>query len=142
MEKIIEDVLLDLLQVAGLGIVSLIGYYIYHSAALKRLEKYVVAIEKKSPVLETVIEKIKTDAEKLLDSQEAKDATASAIATLLQKKGLKNVTEAEVTKAINALESGGEAATAAQSATTVTAQPTATTSSNNAAQKQDFVPAK
>ncbi|MFX3616525.1 MAG: hypothetical protein ACE3JK_03285 [Sporolactobacillus sp.] len=136
MEKIIEDVLLDLLQLVGVGVVSLVGYYIYHSATLKKLEKYVLAVEKKSPVLETVIEKVRTDAEKLLDSQDAKDATASAIAALLQKKGLKNVTEADVEKAINVLENGEEAV-----ATDTTVQVT-TAQAQPAAQKQDFVPAK
>lgn len=141
MEKIIEDVLFDLLQLVGVGVVSLVGYYIYHSAALKKLEKYVTAIEKKSPVLETVIAKVKTDAEKLLDSQEAKDATVQAITAILQKK-MKNVTETDVEKAINALESGGEAA-ATTTSTTTTPQPTAAAAQPAATtQKQDFVPAK
>ncbi|MCQ2010528.1 hypothetical protein NOM01_10925 [Sporolactobacillus sp. STSJ-5] len=104
MEKIIEDVLVDLLQLLGIGVLSVIGYYVYHSATYKKLEKLVLIAEKKSPVLESLVEKVKTDAEKLLSSQEAKDATAQAIATVLQKKGLP-VTEDNVKKVIDALES-------------------------------------
>jgi hypothetical protein len=138
MEKIIDDVLLDLLQFVGVGVLSLVGYYIYHSATLKKLEKYVLAVEKKSPVLETVIGKVRTDAEKLLDSQEAKDATAQAVATILQKKGL-NVTEAEVANAINVLESGTQEVKTAMQPKPAAAQPVAVAAT---AQKQDFDPAK
>ncbi|GAY79089.1 hypothetical protein [Sporolactobacillus inulinus] len=118
MEKLIEDVLIDVLQLLAVGVLSLIGYYVYHSATYKQLEKLVLAVEKKSPVLDTLIDKVKADAEKLLDSQEAKDATAQAIVDVLKKKGLKNVTADEVAKVIDELKAKGTEAVKEQAATT------------------------
>lgn len=108
MEKLIEDVLINLLQLLGAGVLSLVGYYVYHSATYKRIEKIVLAVEKKSPVLDKLIEAIKSDAEKLLASPEAKDATAQAIVNVLEKHGIKDITIADVQKEINTLESNGQ----------------------------------
>ncbi|MFX3619563.1 MAG: hypothetical protein ACE3JK_18890 [Sporolactobacillus sp.] len=135
MEKIIEDVLVDVLQLLGVGVLSLVSYFIYHSATLKKLEKYVMAIEKQTPVLDKIVGKIKNDAQALLENDETKTAIESSVAKLLQQKGLP-VTAENVAKVIDTLGSGREAAA---TTTATTSQPTAATT---AAQKQDFVPSK
>jgi len=103
MEKLIEDVLIDVLQLLGVGVLSLISYFIYHSATLKKLEKYVLAIEKQTPVLDKIVGKIKSDAQALLDNEETKTAIETSVAKLLQQKGLP-VTQENVAKVIEALE--------------------------------------
>lgn len=107
MEKLIEDVLVDLLQLLGVGVLSLISYFIYHSAMLKKLEKYVFAVEKQTPVLDKIVGKIKDDAQALLDNEETKTAIEASIAKLLQQKGLP-VTQENVSKVINTLEGNAE----------------------------------
>ncbi|MDF2519034.1 MAG: hypothetical protein K0R59_4330 [Sphingobacterium sp.] len=103
MEKLIEDVLIDVLQLLGVGVLSLISYFIYHSATLKKLEKYVLAIEKQTPVLDKIVGKIKDDAQALLDNEETKAAIEASVAKLLQQKGLP-VTQENVAKVIDTLE--------------------------------------
>ncbi|MFT8710101.1 MAG: hypothetical protein ABF820_11805 [Sporolactobacillus sp.] len=115
MEKLIEDVLVDLLQLLGVGVLSLISYFIYHSATMKKLEKYVLAIEKQTPVLDKIVGKIKSDAQALLENKDTKVALASAVAKVLNKKGV-SVTEEKVAQVIDSLEANGEAAVAEQAA--------------------------
>lgn len=115
MEKLIEDVLVDLLQLLGVGVLSFISYFIYHSATLKKLEKYVLAIEKQTPVLDKIVGKIKSDAQALLENDDTKVALASAVAKVLNKKGV-NVTEEKVAQVIDSLEANGEAAVKEQAA--------------------------
>lgn len=112
MEKLIENVLVDLLQLLSVGVLSLISYFIYHSAALKKLEKYILAIEKQTPVLDKIVGKIKEDSQALLDNQDTKTAIEASVAKLLQQKGLP-VTADNVAKVIDALDGSAEQETEA-----------------------------
>jgi hypothetical protein len=120
MEKLIEDVLIDVLQLLGVGVLSLVSYFIYHSATLKKLEKYVLAIEKQTPVLDKIVGKIKDDAQALLENEETKAAIEASVAKLLQQKGL-SVTQENVAKVIDSLEEGSNEAVKEDEAPAATA---------------------